>query len=102
MIVPLLLGYHGKGRFEPRRRKPFRVYAEADHGHGARRAQGGTRSARAALKEARAARAVVKQARADLKAHRGKRELKIYRKALKVRRDKTVLQKWRCVHDGPP
>ena len=46
--------------------------------------------------------AVVKQARADLKSHRGKRELKIYRKALKDRRDKTVLQKWRCVHDGPP
>lgn len=60
------------------------------------------RAARAALKEARAVRAVVKQARADLKAHRGKRELKIYRQALKDRRDKTVLQKWRCVHDGPP
>ena len=59
-------------------------------------------TARAALKEARAGRAVVKQARADLKAHRGKRELKIYRQALKDRRDKTVLQKWRCVHDGPP
>ena len=40
---------------------------------------------------------MVKQARADLKVHRGKRELKIYRKALKDRRDKTVLQKWRCV-----
>ena len=59
-------------------------------------------TARATLKEARAGRAVVKQARADLKSHRGKRELKIYRKALKDRRDKTVLQKWRCVHDGPP
>ena len=59
-------------------------------------------TARAALKEARAARAVVKQARADLKAHRGKREFKIYRQALKDRRDKTLLQKWRCVHDGPP
>ena len=62
----------------------------------------GAAKARAALKEARAARAVVKQARADLKAHRGKRELKICRQALKDRRDKTVLQKWRCVHDGPP
>ena len=60
------------------------------------------KKALAALKEARAARAVVKQARADLKAHRGKRELKIYRKALKDRRDKTMLQKWRCVHEGPP
>ena len=56
----------------------------------------GIAKARAALKEA------VKQARPDLKAHRGKRELKIYCKALKDRRDKTVLQKWRCVHDGPP
>ena len=46
---------------------------------------------------------MVKQARADLKVHRGKRELKIYRQALKDRRDdKTVLQKWRCVHEGPP
>ena len=60
----------------------------------------GAAKARAALKEARAARAVVKQARADLKAHRGKRELKIDRQALKDRRDKTVLQK--CVHVGPP
>ena len=42
---------------------------------------------------------MVKQARADFKAHRGKRELKIYRQALKDRRDKTVLQTWRCVHD---
>ena len=66
----------------------------------------GAAAARAALKEARAGRAVVKQARADLKAHRGKRELKIYRKALKDRRDKTVLQKWRwqcvCDYEGPP
>ena len=64
--------------------------------------KGALAKARAALKEARAARAAVKQARADLKAHRGERELNIYRKALKDRRDKTVLQKWRCVHDGPP
>jgi len=64
----------------------------------------GIAKARAALKEARAGRAVVKQARADLKAHRGKRELKIYRKAHKNRRNKTVLQKWRCVcvYEGPP
>ena len=45
------------------------------------------------------ARAVVAQARADFKAHRGKRTLKIYRQALKDRRNKTVRQNWRVKYD---
>ena len=54
---------------------------------------------RAELKEARMARAMVAQARADSKAHRGKRTLKIYRQALKDRRNKTVRQSWRVKYD---